>query len=96
MIKFLSRSDERGNAPSPVFGSSHVRFQDRAHFFHSGRGSLVGILPVNNFLLQADLISIPTSGTFFREDHEHISSAILPLPLIHKEQLSVNSERMYT
>ena len=31
-----------------------------------------------------------------RLGHENISTAILPLPLIQEEQLSVNSERMCT
>ena len=41
---------------------------------------------------------ILASGTSFREDlaHEIISTAILPLPLIQEEQLSVNGERMCT
>ena len=41
--------------------------------------------------------SILASGTSFREDligHEIISTAILPLPLITEEQLSVNGERI--
>ena len=33
--------------------------------------------------------SIPTSSTFFRFGHEIISTAILSLPLIQEEQLSV-------
>ena len=32
----------------------------------------------------------------WRLRHEIISTAILPLPLIHEEQLSVNAERMCT
>ena len=39
--------------------------------------------------------SIPTSSTFFRS-HEKNSTAILPLPLIQEEQLSVTGERMRT
>ena len=41
--------------------------------------------------------SIPAYGTFFHEDfgHENISTAILPLPLIQEEQLSVNGERKW-
>ena len=53
--------------------------------------------------MQAALSSIPTSGTFFvrhilswRLGHENISTAILPLPLIQEEQLSVTGERMCT
>ena len=40
--------------------------------------------------------SILASGTSFREEfgQEIISTAILPLPLIQEEQLSVNGERM--
>ena len=37
---------------------------------------------------------IVASGTSFCEDLEIISMAILPLPLIQEEQLSVNGERM--
>ena len=37
--------------------------------------------------------SILAFGTFFREDLV-ISTAILPLPLIHEEHMSVNGERM--
>ena len=32
----------------------------------------------------------------WRRDHENISTAILPLPLIQEEQLLVTGERMYT
>ena len=48
--------------------------------------------------MQAAPSSIPMSGTFFRGDlgHEKISTAILPLPLIQEEQLSVTGERMCT
>ena len=47
--------------------------------------------------MQAVPSSIPTSGTFFHgECHENISTAILPLPLIQEEQLSVTGERMCT
>ena len=48
--------------------------------------------------MQAAPSSIPTSGTFFswRLGHENISTAILPLPLIQEEQLSVTGERMCT
>ena len=48
--------------------------------------------------MQAVQRSIPTSCAFLCEDigHENISTAILPLPLIQEEQLSVNGERMYT
>ena len=46
--------------------------------------------------------SIPTSSKFFRGDIvmkkllQPISTAILPLPLIQEEQLSVTGERMCT
>ena len=43
--------------------------------------------------MQATPSSIPTSGTFFRGN---ISTAILPLPLIQEEQLSVTGEGMCT
>ena len=48
--------------------------------------------------MQAASSSIPKSGTFFRGDSvmKKISTAILPLPLIQEEQLSVNGERMCT
>ena len=44
--------------------------------------------------MQAASSSILMSGTFFCEDfgHENISTAILPLPLIQEEQLSVTGE----
>ena len=44
--------------------------------------------------MQAAPGSIPMSGTFF--GHEKKSTAILPLPLIQVEQLSVTGERMCT
>ena len=43
--------------------------------------------------MQAAPSSIPTPDTFFRGD---FSTAILPLPLIQEEQLSVTGERMCT
>ena len=48
--------------------------------------------------MQAAPSSIPTSGTFFRGDlvMKKNSTAILPLPLIQEEQLSVTGERMRT
>ena len=49
----------------------------------------------NSLGMQAAPSSIPTSGTFF-PGHENISTAILPLPLIQEEQLSVTGERMCT
>ena len=46
--------------------------------------------------MQAAPSWIPTSGTFFSGDlvMKKISMAILPLPLIQEEQLSVTGERM--
>ena len=48
--------------------------------------------------MQAAPSSIPTSGTFLRGDSvmKKISTAILPLPLIQEEQLSVTGERIST
>ena len=48
--------------------------------------------------MQAAPNSIPTSGKFFRGDlvMKKSSTAILPLPLIQEEQLSVTGERMCT
>ena len=48
--------------------------------------------------MQAAPSSIPTSGTFFRRDlvMKKKSTAILSLPLIQEEQLSVTGERMCT
>ena len=48
--------------------------------------------------MQAVPSSIPTSGTFFRGDlvMKKFSLAILPLPLIQEEQLSVTGESMCT
>ena len=50
--------------------------------------------------IQAAPSSIPTSPrpahSFWRLGHENISTAILPLPLIQEEQLSVTGERMCT
>ena len=48
--------------------------------------------------MQAAPSSIPTSGTFVRGDlvMTKISTAILHLPLIQEEQLSVTGERMCT
>ena len=46
--------------------------------------------------MQAALSSIPTFGTYFREDlvMKKNSTAILPLSLIQEEQLSVTGERL--
>ena len=44
--------------------------------------------------IQAAPISILTSSTFFQFGHEIISTAIVPIPLIQEEQLSVTGERM--
>ena len=54
----------------------------------------MGIAPLD---MQATPNSIPTSDKFFRGDlvMKKSSSAILPLPLIQEEQLSVTDERMY-
>ena len=47
--------------------------------------------------MQAAPSSIPTSNILsWRLGHENISTAILPLPLIQEEQLSVTGERMCT
>ena len=48
--------------------------------------------------LQVVSSSIPTSGTFFRADlvMKKYSTAILLLPLIQEQQLSVTGERMCT
>ena len=53
---------------------------------------------VSSLGMQAAPSLIPTSGTFFHGDfgHKNISTAILPLPLIQEEQLSVTGERMCT
>ena len=47
--------------------------------------------------MHAVLRSIPVSGMFFplRFGNENISTAILPLPLMQEEQLSVKGERIY-
>ena len=55
--------------------------------------------PFASYILNTSpTISIPTPGTFFRGDlvMETISTAILPLPLIQEEQLSVTGKRMHT
>ena len=44
--------------------------------------------------IQAAPNSFLTSSTFFRFGHEIISTAILPIPLVQEEQLSVTGERM--
>ena len=46
--------------------------------------------------MQAARSSIPTHILSRRLGHENISTAILPLPLIQEEQLSVTGERMCT
>ena len=64
-------------------------------FIETGRGSSIG----SEFAWNA---SGPESNSHIRHilswrlGHENISTAILPLPLIQEEQLSVTGERMCT
>ena len=63
------------------------------HFLKPGTVARSEACPLG---MQAALSSIPTSGTFFHGDLKNVSVAILPLPLIQEEQLSVTGERMCT
>ena len=65
---------------------------------HNKRPGTVARWEASSLGMQAAPSSIPTSGTFFCGDlvMKNISTAILPLPLIQEEQLSVTGERMCT
>ena len=66
--------------------------------FTWGPGAVVGSIGSNEALdARGTAIDPRVQHIFLRRfGHDNISMAILPLPLIQEEQLSVNGERMYT
>ena len=68
-----------------------VCFSYRFHIIMTGAVARSAACPLG---IQAAPSSILTSSTFFRFGHEIISTAILSLPLIQEEQLSVTGERI--
>ena len=97
MYRGLSTTNEQGFIY--YFGIFYLKIGKFYTFIQLGKGPVMGpkISPGKS-LTKTDRPSIVMSGAFppCRFGHEHISTAILPLPMIQVEPLSVYGEKMCT